>query len=233
MEEQGHDDLFAVTASKESPLVNICTPDKSVILPCHKERAVPATTTVMAQALLLHAAIRDEKQFTPDVMRKLSDHLNDVFHDVEVPDEMVEAMARAPNIRLIGPANGALKEINLKFTEACSPKGHRVSVHDYDHTAAIHGPNQSFRSYGKKDVALVFDAPVEYKDSITNGLSSAGVEAYKVNPKHFEDPEFRGYSQLAVGWNLMLRLAYLKRIPGTELDTPSRLTKVVNAVEPS
>ena len=247
LQEAGHPHLYAMTTLADSPLAQICG-NNTILLPCDKENAIAATKTVLGQALLLQATLFPQENFTRDIMQALSAHLREVF-ETDLEPALIERLIRAHSVRLVGTNDGAIKELNLKLTEACSTRGRPMNVHHYNQSEILHGPHQGFfispekdrhTAQDETDIALLFDPPENRQELLQSTLENkTGVDVWAIASQdtlfktlsipQFDKANFRGYTKLVLGWKIMMEIARAKQIPPQDLDKPARLTKVVNA----
>ncbi|MCI5059938.1 MAG: SIS domain-containing protein [Alphaproteobacteria bacterium] len=247
LQEAGHPHLYAMTTLPDSSLAQICG-DNTILLACDKENAIAATKTVLGQALLLQATLFPQENFTRDIMQELSAHLREVF-ETGLEPELIERLTHARSVRLVGTNDGAMKELNLKLTEACSTRERPMNVHHYNQSEILHGPHQGFfispekdrhTAQDETDIVLLFDPPENRQELLQSTLENkTGVNVWAIASQdtvfktiqipQFNRAEFRGYTKLVAGWKLMMEIAQAKQIPPQDLDKPARLTKVVNA----
>lgn len=238
LKKQGHSDIFAITAGKDSTLAKLCGTQNTVVLSCGKEEAIAATKSVVEQALVMMMAL-NPAAFTKQKMQDLAAHIDDIL-GMKIPKQLIKQMNRAHGIHFSAPPNGAVHELVLKFTEACT----RRTVTHNNTTEIVHGPVQGMvarkhlRDKEKnKDVVILIDPDQEdipmYREKL---VDRAGLNVWTMNAEHhgldhinipeFPDHDFRGFTQLIAGWAIMIKLAQKMGLSVEEVDRPDLLTKV-------
>jgi len=221
---QGHKKLFGLTANTGTRLEALC--DRTFILSCGKEEAVAATKSVAEQALFYQSLLA---RFDGGCLCPQKGPLGDAFEaalTMDLPEEIVEAVAGASTIFFAGRNDGVAEELTLKTNEITRKKS------DYlEGTYAVHGIEEVMEP---GDVVVVMDPfAVElekFKEVLVDGV---GLKVFAVAAEDTVFPtvkvpdagELSAFVYLAAGWNILVEAGL--RL-GIDLDKPERARKVGN-----
>ncbi|MEZ0262201.1 MAG: SIS domain-containing protein [Alphaproteobacteria bacterium] len=211
--------VIATKGSKMAALSDDCH-----ILKCGVEKAVPATKSVVEQALVFQSLLQG-----PEWKKKTqaADYCAEVLAQ-DIPAEMAEAMAKAPTIYFAGRNNGVAEELTLKANEIARKRAVYL-----EGTYALHGVEEVMQ---EGDVLVVIEPFSEDMQSYQEKLQQgAGVKIIAIAADETPFPTitipelggFNGYLQLMAGWNL---LAATGIAAGVNIDQPARARKVGNSI---
>lgn len=221
---EGHESFYALTANLNTKLESIAK--QGFVLSCGKEDAVAATKSVVEQALFYSALIA--KVCGCDVSSELDKLANaiDAALKMEIPAEMIEAIANAGTIYFAGRNDGVAEELTLKTNEITRKKS------DYlEGTYAVHGIEEVMNS---DDVLIIVDPFMgeldKFKASFTDVV---GMKVFAISNQDTIFPtlkiDYEGclspYVYLAMGWNILVEVGINL---GIDLDKPVRARKVGN-----
>lgn len=218
-----HQSLIGITANGNTPLTQIV--DGTVLLRCGKEDATAATKSVVEQSLVvaqIYEYITGEQK--PDY-----ENLASAFGEtlaLNIPDKILDRIARADTIYLAGKNDGVAEELALKTNEIARKRSGYL-----EGTYAIHGVEEVME---KNEVVILLD-PFEgeqqkFYDVLVTGIGME-VIAIAAKPTIFETiivPEmgrFQSYLHLAAGWNLLVEVGLRLSV---NLDKPVRARKIGN-----
>ncbi|MFI4860415.1 MAG: SIS domain-containing protein [Phycisphaerales bacterium JB063] len=228
LKEAGHDKLFSLAAFADSKLASFA--NTGYVLSCGEEGAVAATKSVVEQALFYQALIEAAQGDTTLASRlgELADAM-DAALQVDIPDEVTQAIAGSPIIYWAGPNDGVAEELTLKTNEITRKPS------DYlEGTYAAHGIEEVMSD---QDVVLWID-PIEdqeskFEDVLAKGV---GVTIVAISDRETRFPTIKvpsvsgaadlmGYVYMAAGWNVLVEVGTSL---GINVDKPERARKVGN-----
>src|SRR5208283_3687623 len=114
-----HPYFFGITATKDSPVELI--PQKSIILSCGIEKAVPATKSVMEEAFFFDSLLCN---LTDSKLPNLDQLSKNILYTLGIPIDrkIIEAFCKAPIIYFAGRNDGVAEELTLKTNEITHKK---------------------------------------------------------------------------------------------------------------
>jgi glucosamine--fructose-6-phosphate aminotransferase (isomerizing) len=225
LRERGHDALYGLTATPDSPLERECR--QTFVLGCGKEDAVAATKSVIEQALfyqVIVAALATSDNW-PTRLATLADGATQVL-SAEIDPAIAARLAAAPRIMWAGRNDGVAEELALKTCEITRKLGTYC-----EGTYVVHGIEEVL----DPEDAVVLVEPYEaefpkYREVLIDGVGLY-VVAIAARPTPFPTlvvpslAKLDVYLQLCAGWNLLVATGL--RL-GIDLDHPVRARKVGN-----
>ncbi len=228
LKKEGHENLFGVTASKDSTLESYSR--STYVLGCGGEDAVAATKSVAEQALFYDALRAAASGKTLEGLEACADAVEKAL-TMEIPAEVTELLSGTGMIYFAGRNNGVAEELALKTNEITRKKSDFL-----EGTYAAHGIEEVM---SQDDVLVVIDpfpGEVEkFKECLTEGVGikiiSVGTEktAFDHSVIIPEAGDLQNYVELAAGWNLLVETGLALKI---DLDKPVRARKVGNEFIP-
>lgn len=217
---------LGLTFHQGTPLADVS--DQILVIGGADETSIPATKSVVAQALTYDLILADLAGYSPDL-----NLLADLFHSVlstPVHPDIGKVLAEADHLYFSGFNTGVSEELRLKTNEICHKKS------DYlPGTYLLHGIEEVITP---RDAVILMDVPASDTAAIVTHYSQAiGVPVVAVSslPQPFLTfpvPEapflYKSYLQLAAGWNL---LAEAGVAAGVNLDKPERVRKIGNEIK--
>ena len=223
----GNENRFGLSANKGTLLEQTCK--ETFVLTCGWEQAVPATKSVVEQALfyesiLWHIARR--KEFvSADLSGKIEQALT-----MTIDPAIIQAAVKASTIYFAGYNDGVAEELTLKTNEITRKKS------DYlEGTYAVHGIEEVMNP---NDVVFVVD-PIDeeiekFQEALVKGV---GLKVIAIANRNTPLPticvpdagELTPYIYLCAGWNLLVEIGLSI---GINLDKPERARKVGNEFVP-
>ncbi len=225
LKEQGHENLYSLTAFADSKLESLAT--RGFVLGCGEEGAVAATMSVVEQALFYRALLEHaagEPTLGPR-LAGLADQMRTCM-TAEVDPALIEKIAGAGIIYWAGRNDGVGEELTLKTNEIT-----RKPADFLEGTYAAHGVEEVMNA---EDVVLWIDP---YEDSEAKfdevlvqgvGLTIIAIAARETRFPTIRIPDagdLAVYLQMAAGWNVLVETGL--RL-GVNLDKPERARKVGN-----
>jgi len=217
---------LGLTFNPDTPLGEVS--DQILVIGEVEESSIPATKSVVAQALTYDLILADLAGYSPDLTL-----LADLFLSVlsaPVNPEIRKVLAEADHLYFSGFNTGVSEELRLKTNEICHKKS------DYlPGTYLLHGIEEVITP---RDAVILMDVPAgDTASIITHYRQAIGVPVIAVSSQpqpflSFSVPGapflFQSYLQLAAGWNL---LAEAGIAAGVNLDKPERVRKIGNEIE--
>lgn len=224
LKSENHQKLLAISANRNSPLEALAT--QILYLDNCPEKAVAATYSVMAQALVYDSLLMRSINQTIDLER-LADQVNTALN-LAISNEVVETLTKAHTVYVIGNDTGVAEELALKSVETIRKPSFYLQG-----TFLLHGIEEII---SKDDVLLILDDLKEEVDKIAEVYAQKiGAKVVLVGRTHpqclsvalpqVERPLFEGYVKLALGWNLLASAGVALNI---DLDSPQRARKIGN-----
>jgi glutamine---fructose-6-phosphate transaminase (isomerizing) len=225
LKEQGHSQLYSLTAFPDSTLESLAT--RGFVLSCGEEGAVAATKSVLEQALFYRAlleAAADQAQ-RAGRLEQLSRHFEQAA-TMAIDPQVTEAVAGASMIYWAGRNDGVAEELTLKTNEIT-----RKSADFLEGTYAAHGIEEVM----SRDQVVIWIDPYEgseekFEEVLVRGVGLK-VIAIASRPTRFptiqipDAGDLAGYVQMAAGWNVLVEVGLHL---GVDLDKPERARKVGN-----
>jgi len=221
----------AVTAVPNSILAKRC--EQKIIMQCGFEKGVAATKSVIEQGLILDSLVLNlgKKQGKKIDFKKLKGLISNAHKsilwniNINVKKSIIDALADASFIYIIGRTTGVADEIALKMHEIA-----RKSAFFYPDTHIVHGIEESIESN-----PIVLFEPSKFKNFIGDFINFSkrtncrlfGIDNQKIieGIKIKLTPYFENYCLLAGGWGLLRNIA--KKI-NIDMDKPKKAVKIGN-----
>jgi len=221
LKRHNHDNIISIIANAGTPIMNEA--HLSYLLTCGKEKAVPATKSVVEQALfydllfrrLNHAGLPDFNQLGNLIIQVLR---------MPIPDEITEALINAKIIYFAGRNNGVAEELTLKANEIARKKSDFL-----EGTYLFHGIEEVMN---KDEVVVIVDPfkdeEEKYKKVLIKGI---GLKVVAISTRKTIFPtiiipeysDFTNYLEIAAGWNLLVEVGINM---GIDMDKTVRARKV-------
>jgi len=225
LEAAGHDALYGLTATPDSPLERECK--QTFVLSCGKEEAVAATKSVVEQALFYQVLVGElaGSNDWPTWLRDLAGYVDEVLQ-AEIDPEMAARLASAPRILWAGRNDGVAEELSLKTCEITRKLGTYC-----EGTYVVHGIEEVLDPQDAVVLVDPYEPELEkYREVLVDGVGLY-VAAIADRPTPFPTvmiPDLKDGAaplQLCAGWNLLVAAGL--RL-GIDLDNPVRARKVGN-----
>jgi glucosamine--fructose-6-phosphate aminotransferase (isomerizing) len=222
---RGHDALYGLTATPESPLERECK--KTFVLHCGKEDAVAATKSVVEQALFYQTLVSElaGSQPWPKLLNELADKAGAVLA-ADIDPAIAKRLAAAPTICWAGRNDGAAEELSLKTCEIARKQGVYC-----EGTYVVHGIEEVLDPADAVVIVDPYEAELEkYEQVLVRGV---GLYVVAIAPRPTPFPtivvpamaDMNAHLQLCAGWNLLVATGLQL---GINLDRPVRARKVGN-----
>ncbi len=220
---EGHKGLCAITNSPGTPVIDAAR--MSYILSCGMEKAIPATKSLIEQALFYHALIFDMTGISLDGLEETASAFDETLSR-DVSSEIVKLAAGASFIYFAGWNNGVAEELSLKAGELLRRKTRYL-----DGTLLLHGVEEIM---DKGELVVLIDPFEEEEEIIRKRLvENIGVKVIAISERQTifptilipEAPGFECYIQMAAAWNLLIEASLML---GLDIDHPARVKKVGN-----
>ncbi|MCK6600228.1 MAG: sugar isomerase [Bacteroidetes bacterium] len=217
---------LGLTFHPGTPLADVS--DQILVIGGAEETSIPATKSVVAQALTYDLVLADLAGYPFD-LNQLADFFKTVLATPLSP-EIRKILAEADHLYFSGFNTGVSEELRLKTNEICHKKS------DYlPGTYLLHGIEEVITP---RDAVILMDVPsADAAGIITHYSQAIGVPVIAVSSQPqpfltFPVPEvpflYQTYIQLAAGWNL---LAEAGIGAGVNIDKPERVRKIGNEIE--
>ena len=228
LREEKHSNLFGMTANAGTKLTELAD---SLVLSCGKEEAVAATMSVIEQALMYHSiyiALTGCRCGCAANKSKAAELAEQVLAP-DIDPKLIEKIAAAPTIYLVGRNNGVAEELALKTNEITRKKSQFL-----EGTIVVHGIEEVMQPDEVVIVVDPFEADAPFiKKNLVDGVGMT-VMAISPSPTMFptiEIPSMKRYDpyfQLLAGWNLLVQTGIAL---GVNIDKPTRARKIGNVFE--
>jgi glutamine---fructose-6-phosphate transaminase (isomerizing) len=218
-----HDAFFGITANTGTPTETL--PVKSILLNCGKEKAVPATKSVVEQALILESLLYNYLDITMPDLNDLADKILKTLQ-INIEKQIIETISNSSIIYFAGKNNGVAEEITLKTNEII----HKKSIF-LEGTYALHGIEEVMQ---KGEVLIIFDPyPSEEEKYQKFLIERAGIKVIAISTHQTRFPtiiipdgkSYSNYIELVAGWNLLVDTGIYMNV---NLDKPERARKIGN-----
>jgi glucosamine--fructose-6-phosphate aminotransferase (isomerizing) len=226
LKKKKHKNIIAVVAHKNTEIIN--NADYGYLLGSGHEEAVPATKTVIEQALFYDILFRKSNHKNLPDLNKIGNLIEKVLK-LKIPEKIVNKLVSAKMIYFSGRNNGVAEELTLKANEITRKKS------DYlEGTYAVHGIEEVMSA---DEIIIAIDPFQEEEPKIQKtlvkgiGMTVIAISTRKTSFPTLQIPdygEFNPYLELAMGWNLLIETALKK---GIDLDHPERARKIGNEFE--
>lgn len=225
LKQQGHRNLFGVTANEGTKLADAA--DHCYVLSCGKENAVAATKSVVEQALFYQALLGNVAGNISGTnsLAAVADKAKQVL-ETELDPKIVNRIARASMVYFAGRNDGVAEELALKTNEITRKKSDFL-----EGTYAVHGIEEVMDS----DAVVIVVDPFEeeehkFKEVLVDGV---GLEVVAIASRQTSFPTtlipsiagYDPYLQLLAGWNMLVHVGVANQI---NLDKPTRARKIGN-----
>jgi len=221
LKRQNHDNIISIVANAGTPIMNEA--HVSYLLTCGKENAVPATKSVVEQALFYDLLFRKLNNTDLPDFNKLGNLLIQVLQ-IPIPDEITETLMNSKIIYFAGRNNGVAEELALKANEIARKKS------DYlEGTYVFHGIEEAMNT---DEVVVIVDPfkdeEEKYKNVLIEGI---GLKVVAISTRKTIFPtiiipeygDFTNYLEIAAGWNLLVEIGINM---GIDMDKTVRARKV-------
>jgi glucosamine--fructose-6-phosphate aminotransferase (isomerizing) len=223
LKRQNHDNIISIVANVGTPIMNEA--HVSYLLTCGKENAIPATKSVVEQALFYDLLFRKLNNIDLPNLNKLGNLIIQVL-EVHIPDEIIETLINSKIIYFAGRNNGVAEELTLKANEIARKKSDFL-----EGTYVFHGIEEVMNS---DEVVVIVDPfkneEEKYKNVLIEGI---GLKVIAISTRKTIFPtiiipeygDFTNYLEIAAGWNLLVEVGINM---GINMDNTLRARKVGN-----
>ena len=221
LKRQNHDNIISIVANAGTPIMNEA--HLSYLLTCGIEKAVPATKSVVEQALFYDLLFRKLNNTELPDFDKLGNLIIQVLQ-MPIPEEITETLINAKIIYFAGRNNGVAEELALKANEIARKKSDFL-----EGTYVFHGVEEVM----KPDEVVVIidpfkDEEEKYKNVLIEGI---GLKVVAISTRKTIFPtiiipeygDFTNYLEIAAGWNLLVEVGINM---GIDMDKTVRARKV-------
>lgn len=223
LKSKGHPNLYGLTANKNTPLERFCK--KTFVLSCGSEEAIAATKSSVEQGLFYQSLLINVAEREVESLDKLADAFEEAL-TVDVPTEIIEALAKAETIYFAGRNNGVAEELAVKANEIVRRKSNYL-----EGTSYMHGVQEVMSS--KDVVILVGPYRSELEKTREILVDQVGLKVFAIAAEDTIFPTvkvaqldgFMNYLYIAAGWNLLVEAGISL---GIDLDKAERAQKVGN-----
>jgi len=223
LKRQNHDNIISIVANVGTPIMNEA--HVSYLLTCGKENAIPATKSVVEQALFYDLLFRKLNNIDLPNLNKLGNLIIQVL-EVHIPDEIIETLINSKIIYFAGRNNGVAEELTLKANEIVRKKSDFL-----EGTYLFHGIEEVMNS---DEVVVIVDPfkdeEEKYKNVLIKGI---GLKIIAISTRKTIFPtiiipeygDFTNYLEIAAGWNLLVEVGINM---GINIDNTLRARKAGN-----
>ncbi len=221
--------ITGVVANGGTPIA--AEADSALILGCGTEDAVAATKSVVEQALVYDAALREAAGDAPPHLQTLAAAMEAAL-SVSIDPAIVSRLAAAPTIYFAGRNDGVAEELTLKTNEIT-----RKRASFLEGTYALHGIEEVMNA---NEAVVLIDPYKDLEERFDRVLrAGVGLEVVAIASRQTRFPtivipaavpEIAPYAQLAAGWNLLVELGLAL---GVNMDKTERARKVGNEFTPA
>ena len=221
LKRQNHDNIISIVANAGTPIMNEA--HLSYLLTCGIEDAVPATKSVIEQALFYDLLFRKLNNTDLPDFNKLGNLILQVLQ-MPIPDEMTETLMNSKIIYFAGRNNGVAEELALKVNEIARKKSDFL-----EGTYVFHGVEEVMDT---DEVVVIVDPfkdeEEKYKNVLVKGI---GLKVVAISTRNTIFPtmiipeygDFTNYLEIAAGWNLLVEVGINI---GIDMDKTVRARKV-------
>jgi len=204
LKRQNHDNIISIVANTGTPIMNEA--HASYLLTCGKENAVPATKSVVEQALFYDLLFRKLNNLSLPDLSKLGRLITQIL-EMHIPDDITETLINSKIIYFAGRNNGVAEELTLKANEIARKKSDFL-----EGTYVFHGIEEVINT---DEVVVIIDPfkndEEKYKDVLIDGI---GLKVIAISPRKTIFPtivipeydDFNNYIEIAAGWNLLVEV---------------------------
>jgi len=221
LKRQNHDNIISIVANAGTPIMNEA--HVSYLLSCGKEIAVPATKSVIEQALFYDLLFRGLNHTDLPDLNQLGNLIIQVLQ-IPIPEEITENLMNAKIIYFAGRNNGVAEELTLKTNEIARKKSDFLEC-----TYLFHGVEEVMNT---DEVVVIVDPFKDEEEKYKNvlvegiGLKVVAIATRKTIFPTIIIPEygdFTNYLEIAAGWNLLVEVGINM---GIDMDKTVRARKV-------
>ena len=221
LKRQNHDNIISIVANAGTPIMKEA--HLSYLLTCGIEDAVPATKSVVEQALFYDLLFRKLNNAELPDFDKLGNLIIQVLQ-IPIPEEIKETLINAKIIYFAGRNNGVAEELALKANEIARKKSDFL-----EGTYVFHGVEEVMNT---DEVVVIIDPfkdeEEKYKNVLIEGI---GLKVVTISTRKTifptiiipEDGDFTNYLEIAAGWNLLVEVGINMSI---DMDKTVRARKV-------
>jgi glucosamine--fructose-6-phosphate aminotransferase (isomerizing) len=221
LKRQNHDNIISIVANAGTPIMNEA--HISYLLTCGKEKAVPATKSVVEQALFYDLLFRKLNNTGLPDFNQLGDLIIQVLQ-MPIPEEITQALIKAKIIYFAGRNNGVAEELTLKANEIARRKSDFL-----EGTYLFHGIEEVMST---DEVVVIVDPfkdeEEKYKNVLIQGI---GLKVVAISTRKTIFPtiiiseygDFTNYLEITAGWNLLVEVGINM---GIDMDKTVRARKV-------
>ncbi len=221
LKRQNHDNIISIVANAGTPIMNEA--HASYLLTCGKENAIPATKSVVEQALFYDLLFRKLNNLSLPDLSKLGRLITQVL-EMHIPDEIIETLINSKIIYFAGRNNGVAEELTLKANEIARKKSDFL-----EGTYVFHGIEEVMNT---DEVVVIVDPfkdeEEKYKNVLIKGI---GLKVIAISTRKTIFPtiiipeygDFTNYLEIAAGWNLLVEVGINMCI---DMDKTVRARKV-------
>lgn len=226
LKKQNHDNIISIVANAGTPIMNEA--HLSYLLTCGIEKAVPATKSVIEQALFYDLLFRKLNHTGLPNFNQLGNLIIQVLQ-MPIPDEITEILMNSKIIYFAGRNNGVAEELTLKANEIARKKSDFL-----EGTYVFHGIEEVMNT---DEVVVIIDPfkndEEKYKDVLIDGI---GLKVVAISTRKTIFPtiiipeygDFTNYLEIAAGWNLLVEIGINM---GIDVDNTLRARKVGHEFE--
>ena len=221
LKRQNHDNIISIVANAGTPIMKEA--HLSYLLTCGIEDAVPATKSVVEQALFYDLLFRKLNNAELPDFDKLGNLIIQVLQ-MSIPEEITETLINAKIIYFSGRNNGVAEELALKANEIARKKSDFL-----EGTYVFHGVEEVMNT---DEVVVIIDPfkdeEEKYKNVLIEGI---GLKVVAISTRKTIFPtiiipeygDFTNYLEIAAGWNLLVEVGINMSI---DMDKTVRARKV-------
>jgi len=221
LKRQNHDNIISIVANAGTPIMNEV--HTSYLLTCGKENAIPATKSVVEEALFYDLLFRKLNNTDLPDFNKLGNLIIQVL-EMHIPEEITETLINSKIIYFAGRNNGVAEELTLKANEIARKKSDFL-----EGTYIFHGIEEVMNA---DEVVVIIDPfkdeEEKYKNVLVKGI---GLKVIAISTRKTIFPtiiipeygDFTNYIEIAAGWNLLVEVGINM---GIDVDKTLRARKV-------
>lgn len=225
LKRQNHDNIISIVAYADTPIMNEA--HVSYLLTCGKENAVPATKSVVEQALFYDLLFKKLNNTDLPDLNKLGNLIIQAL-EMHIPDEITETLINSKIVYFSGRNNGVAEELTLKANEIARKKSDFL-----EGTYVFHGIEEVMNT---DEVVVIVDPfkgeEEKYKNVLIKGI---GLKVVAISTRKTIFPtiiipeygDFTNYIEIAAGWNLLVEVGINT---GIDVDKTLRARKVGHRV---
>lgn len=218
---------FAITQNPESGLKKYS--DGLFLLKCGEEKVVPATKSVIEEALFYHSLLLkiNGKSISGKSLEELSQKASKVLK-MKISNKIISKLSKAKIIYFAGRNNGVAEEAALKANEITRKKSCYL-----EGTYAVHGIEEAMDS--NESIILIEpyrEEEQKFREVLVKGV---GMHVVAISSRKTIFPtiripkmkDFNQYLQLFACWNLLIEIGIKTHV---NMDMPRRARKIGNRI---